>query len=33
MKQENETSIYDSNVYQDAFSKIRNAIFLRKNTI
>ena len=32
MKQENETSIYDSNVYQDAFSKIRNAIFLRKNT-
>jgi hypothetical protein len=32
MKQENETAIYDPNVYQDAFSKIRNAIFLRKNT-
>ena len=32
MKQENENPIYDSNVYQDAFTKIRNAIFLRKNT-
>ena len=32
MKQENENPIYDSNVYQDAFSKIRSAIFLRKNT-
>jgi hypothetical protein len=32
MTQENETPIYDSNVYQDAFLKIRNAIFLRKST-
>lgn len=31
MNQENEQPIYDGNVYQDAFSKIRNAIFLRKN--
>jgi hypothetical protein len=31
MNQENEQPIYDANVYQDAFSKIRNAIFLRKN--
>tara|TARA_B110000503_G_C6970295_1_gene338888 strand:+ start:224 stop:709 length:486 start_codon:yes stop_codon:yes gene_type:complete len=31
MNQENEQPIYDPNVYQDAFAKIRNAIFLRKN--
>jgi hypothetical protein len=32
MKQDNEQPIYDPKVYQDAFSKIRNQLFLQKKT-
>tara|TARA_B110000305_G_C19358586_1_gene598198 strand:+ start:632 stop:1117 length:486 start_codon:yes stop_codon:yes gene_type:complete len=32
MKQENESPILDAAVYQDAFSKIRNQLFIQKST-
>ena len=32
MKQDNEKPIYDPAVYQDAFNKIRNQIFIQKKT-
>jgi acylphosphatase len=32
MKQDNEKTIYDPAVYQDAFNKIRNQIFIQKKT-
>lgn len=32
MKQDNERPIYDASVYQDAFNKIRNQIFIQKKT-
>jgi len=32
MKQENEQPIYDAKVYQDAFNKIRNQLFIQKKT-
>ena len=32
MNQENESPILDAAVYQDAFSKIRNQLFIRKST-
>ena len=32
MKQENESPILDAKVYQDAFNKIRNQLFIQKKT-
>ena len=32
MKQDNERPIYDPSVYQDAFNKIRNQLFIQKKT-
>ena len=32
MKQENESAILDAKIYQDAFNKIRNQLFIQKKT-